>query len=119
MQPLEPMATTLSGMSKVPDALAYPRILTLNEVPEIEGQFVYVIKAYPEDGLAITIFRDQEEVYLSINDFLKIVLLKNLKPHVLTSIFVSIRLPMGQLRLKCHVSIEDVIYINKNWCCYR
>lgn len=61
--------TTSSGLSKVPDTLAYPKILDLHEVPEIEGQFVYVIRGYAEDGLAITIYREEGEVYLSMNDF--------------------------------------------------
>jgi len=71
MQSSEHKEIISSGTSKVPDALAYPRILMLKDVPEVEGQFVYVLKAYPEDGLAITIFRDvkEGEVYLSINDF--------------------------------------------------
>ena len=71
MQPSERKETTSSGTSNVPGALSYPRILDLEDIPEIKGQFVYVVRAYPEDGLAITIFRDiaNGEVYLSINDF--------------------------------------------------
>ena len=71
MQQSEHTGTTSSGTSKVPSALSYPPILDLKDVPEIEGQFVYVVKAYPEDGLAITIYRDLEagEVFLSINDW--------------------------------------------------
>jgi hypothetical protein len=71
MQQSEPKGATSSGLSNIPSALAYPRILNFKDIPEIEGQFVYVIRAYPEDGLAITIQRDVQngEVYLSINDF--------------------------------------------------
>jgi hypothetical protein len=71
MQSSERKATTSSGISEIPGTLAYPRILNLEEIPEIEGQFAYVIRAYPEDGLAITIYRDIKngEVYLSNNDF--------------------------------------------------
>ena len=71
MQPLEHKETTSSGTFNVPESLSYPRILDLEDIPEIEGQFVYVIKRHPEDGLAITIARDiaNGEVYLSINDF--------------------------------------------------
>lgn len=67
----EPTEATSSGMSEIPDILAYPRILKLQEIPEIEGQFVYVIKKYPEDGLAIVIYRNVNEgdVYISIGDF--------------------------------------------------
>lgn len=71
MQQSEHKETTSSGTFKVPESLAYPNVLDLNKVPEIKGQFVYVIKGYPEDGLAITIARDIQngEVFLSINDF--------------------------------------------------
>jgi hypothetical protein len=71
MQQSERKEATSSGTYKVPEALAYPKVLDLRNIPEIEGQFVYVIKGYPEDGLAITIARDiaNGEVYLSINDF--------------------------------------------------
>lgn len=71
MQHSERKATTSSGTFNVPEPLAYPRILDLKDVPEIEDQFVYVIKRYPEDGLAITIARDipNGEVFLAINDF--------------------------------------------------
>lgn len=71
MQHSEPKGTTSSGTFKLPSALAYPKILELEDVPEIEGQFVYVIRKYPEDGLAITISRDlkNDEVYLAINDW--------------------------------------------------
>lgn len=67
----EHMETTSSGISKLPEILAYPKILKLHEVPEINGQFVYVIRKYPENGLAIVIYRDlnKGEVYLSIGDF--------------------------------------------------
>ena len=71
MQQSEHTEATSSGTSKVPAPLAYPRILDLEDIPEIKGQFCYVIKGYPENGLAITIYRDIEEgsVYLSINDW--------------------------------------------------
>lgn len=63
--------TTSSGMSNMPEALSYPRILPLSEIPEIKGQFVYVIRAYPEEGLTIVINRDipKGDVYMSISDF--------------------------------------------------
>lgn len=71
MQYSEHKETTSSGTFKPPSSLAYPKILELKDVPEIEGQFVYVIEGYPEDGIAITISRDlkNDEVYLSINDW--------------------------------------------------
>lgn len=71
MQRSEHKETTSSGTFKPPSALAYPKILELKDIPEIEGQFVYIIKGYPEDGLAITISRNlkSDEVYLSINDW--------------------------------------------------
>ena len=71
MQQSEPIKTTLSGMSDVPDLLAYPRVLNFADIPEIKGQFVYVIKAYKEEGLTIVIHRDLKEgnLFLKIGDF--------------------------------------------------
>ena len=71
MQQSEPKGATSSGTFNIPESLAYPRILDLEDIPEVQGQFVYIIKGYPENGLAITIARDIKsgEVYLAINDF--------------------------------------------------
>jgi len=71
MQQSEPLEETSSGTSNVPTILAYPRILDFEDIPEIEGQFVYVIRHYVEEGLAIVIYRDLREgdVYLSVGDF--------------------------------------------------
>lgn len=67
----EPKATTSSGTFKTPSPLPYPKTLEYKDLPEIKGQFVYVIKAYEENGLAIVISRDipNDEIYLSIYDF--------------------------------------------------
>jgi hypothetical protein len=71
MQRSEPSEETLLGISNIPDILAYPRILDFEDIPEIKGQFVYVIKKFVEEGLAIVIYRDIKEgdVYLSVGDF--------------------------------------------------
>jgi hypothetical protein len=69
MQQPEQPTTTLPGLSNVPSLLAYPRILDLDDIPEIEGQFVYVIKKYVEEGLSVVIYREAGEVYLSLGDF--------------------------------------------------
>lgn len=66
----EHMEITSSGLSNIPSALPYPKILNIGDVPEIKEQFVYVIKAYEEHGLTVVIYRDLDGgVYLSINDF--------------------------------------------------
>jgi hypothetical protein len=71
MQHSEHTETTSSGTSNVPSALPYPRTLPLDQIPEIHGQLVYVIRAYPENGLSVVIYRDLKEgdVYLSLSDW--------------------------------------------------
>jgi hypothetical protein len=71
MQQSEPKGTTSSGLSEVPSLIAYPRVLELKQIPEIKDQFVYVIKGYVEQGIAVMIYRnlDSGEVFLSIGDF--------------------------------------------------
>lgn len=74
MRQSDPLEATPSGISEIPDLLAYPKILSLKEIEEeIKGQFVYVIEAYKEEGLAVVIKRgdskSDEFVYLKIGDF--------------------------------------------------
>jgi hypothetical protein len=59
-----------SGIFNIPSILSYPKVLYLEDIEEeISGQFVYVIKGYKEEGLAIVIKRDEKNVYLKIGDF--------------------------------------------------
>ena len=55
--------------TQLPSLLAYPDIPTLDEIPEIAGQFVYVVKNYATKGLDVLIFRDNEEVFIRFGNF--------------------------------------------------
>lgn len=59
------------GMSdhKVPEILPYPEILHLVDVPELINKFCYVIRWYPLSGLAILIYRDNEQVFFKFSEF--------------------------------------------------
>lgn len=55
-----------------PTLLSYPEIKGLDELPEIQDQFVYVIRAYATKGLAVLINRKDDKgknVYLQFGDF--------------------------------------------------
>lgn len=72
MQSKEQQGVISSGLSDLPSLIAYPRIPTLKEVEEeINGQFVYVIEGYVEEGLCVLIKRNSknDEVFLKIGDF--------------------------------------------------
>lgn len=73
MQPSKLQITSTSGSSKkeVPTLLSYPKILDLDSIPEIKEQFVYICRAYPENGLAVLIKRSPEDddVSLMIGDW--------------------------------------------------
>ncbi len=60
------MANRLGISSKIPSLLAYPVVLPFKDVPELKGMFVYVLEAYPLQGLSavITRFRDEDGVPL-------------------------------------------------------
>lgn len=64
----------MSGTSKLnipqlPTLLSYPKILTLDEVPELMGKFVYFVRAYPLQGIAVLIVRQKDEVFMRIGDW--------------------------------------------------
>ena len=61
--------TPQSGSSELPSILAYPEVLGYDDVPEIKGQFVYIIEDYPDQGLAVMIKRDEGTVHLGIGDW--------------------------------------------------
>lgn len=60
-----------SGTSEVISPLPYPRILDLKDIPDIHGMFVYVIRGYPENGIAVTIKRDpaKDDVWVMVTDW--------------------------------------------------
>lgn len=64
----------MSGISKVsipqlPTLLSYPKVLTLDEMPELAGKFVYFIRGYTLQGLAVLIVRQKDDVYMRIGDW--------------------------------------------------
>jgi hypothetical protein len=64
----------MSGTSKtvipqLPTLLSYPKVLTLDEAPELVGKFVYFIRAYKLQGLAVLIARQKEDVFMRIGDW--------------------------------------------------
>lgn len=69
MQPSKHTETQQSGLSELPSILSYPEILNFDQVPEIKGQFVYVIEDYPDQGLAIMIKRNDGLVHLGLGDW--------------------------------------------------
>lgn len=64
----------MSGTSKtvipqLPTLLSYPKILTLDEIPDLVGKFVYFIRAYDLQGLAVLIARQKDDVFMRIGDW--------------------------------------------------
>ena len=58
-----------TSMTEVLDILPYPEIPTLQDCKSLHSQFVYLIKRYPEEGLATAIFRDKENLCIRMGDF--------------------------------------------------
>jgi hypothetical protein len=56
-------------MSDQPAVLPYPKILGLEEVPELKDRLVYIIKGYPLDGIGILLFREGEKIGIRAGDF--------------------------------------------------
>lgn len=69
MPPSKPSTITSSGTSELPSLLAYPEVLNLSNIPEIRGQYVYVIKDYNLDGLSVLIKRHDDAVYVTMGDW--------------------------------------------------
>lgn len=64
----------MSGTSKtlipqLPALLSYPPVLSLDDIPELAGKFVYFIRAYNLQGLAVLIVRQKEDVFMRIGDW--------------------------------------------------
>jgi hypothetical protein len=56
-------------MSEIPALLPYPKILPLDEVPELDGRLVYVIEGYALDGVAILLFFHEGNMGAKFGDF--------------------------------------------------
>lgn len=54
---------------QMPSLLAYPEILNLGDLPELQNQLVYVIRGYPLNGLAIMIHREDGGVTIQVGDW--------------------------------------------------
>lgn len=63
------MSGTSKAIPQLPTLLSYPKILTLDEMPELVGKFVYFVRAYPLNGLAVLIVRQKDDVYMRIGDW--------------------------------------------------
>lgn len=52
---------------KVPTLLSYPEVLKFGDIPELKNEFVYVIEAYPLNGLSVVAHRVQTDEGMQIN----------------------------------------------------
>jgi len=57
----------MSGM--LLDVLPYNKILNIQDVPELKGQFVYVMNDYEDDGFSVVIYKDDGNIKFSFGDF--------------------------------------------------
>ena len=53
----------------IPESLPYPKIYELGQVPELKDKYCYIVKSYPLSGLAIMVYRDNDDLYLRFTDF--------------------------------------------------
>lgn len=56
-------------MSESPSIVSYPKLLSLDEVPELMGKLVYIIKAYPLNGLAVLMTYDKPRTTMKFGDW--------------------------------------------------
>jgi hypothetical protein len=57
-------------MTKQPlEILPYPPIPHLKDTRELHGQFVYLVEAYPESGLAVVFQKEGDQVSVRMGDF--------------------------------------------------
>lgn len=64
----------MSGSSKtaipeLPTLLSYPDVPALEAVPELNDKFVYFVRGYPLQGLAVLVARKVEDVYIRIGNW--------------------------------------------------
>jgi hypothetical protein len=55
--------------TEVPSVLSYPRVQSLEETPELNGIFVYVVRRYALDGLAVVAIRNEDGTTLKFGDW--------------------------------------------------
>lgn len=53
----------------IPESLPYPKINELWQVPELKDKYCYVVKSYPLSGLAILVYRGDDNLHLRFTDF--------------------------------------------------
>lgn len=57
-----------SGTSN-PEFISYPRVLNLEDIPEIQEQYVYIVRGYEEAGLCVLINRHKGDVAIRAADW--------------------------------------------------
>ena len=53
----------------IPDPLPYHRLYDLRDVKELNNVYCYVLEAYPDEGVAVTVVRDSGDVGIRLSDF--------------------------------------------------
>jgi hypothetical protein len=56
-------------MSDIPSLLAYPKILHIDEVPEIRNRLVYIIDNYELNGITILLFHNDGQMGMKFGDW--------------------------------------------------
>ena len=64
----------MSDTIEIPDSLPYPKIQPITELKEISGKFCYILKYYPQKGIALTISRAKGNVCVRISDWTGIII---------------------------------------------
>jgi hypothetical protein len=53
----------------VPKLLSYPRILNIDDMPQLRDKFCYVVKSYPLEGIALLIYRHNQQINTQFGRF--------------------------------------------------
>ena len=56
-------------MSDTPALISYPSLLPLEEIPELMGKLVYVVKAYPLNGISVLMTYDPPNTTMRFGDW--------------------------------------------------
>lgn len=56
-------------MSNTPALISYPRLLALEEIPELMGKLIYIIKAYPLSGISVLMTYNQPDTGMKFGDW--------------------------------------------------